>query len=34
LKEESGIRWAFPPDAPEGIENRLPGLFTIIAKKR
>jgi 2-polyprenyl-3-methyl-5-hydroxy-6-metoxy-1,4-benzoquinol methylase len=34
LKEESGIRWAFPPDAPEGIENKLPGLFTIIAKKR
>ncbi|MCA1058810.1 class I SAM-dependent methyltransferase [Rossellomorea aquimaris] len=33
LGEESGIRWAFPPDAPEGIEDKVPGLYTIITKK-
>ena len=33
LEEESGIRWAFPFNSPEGIENKIPGLFTIIANK-
>ncbi|PFA63348.1 SAM-dependent methyltransferase [Bacillus sp. AFS015802] len=33
LEEEAGIRWAFPKDSPEGIENRIPGLFTVSAKK-
>jgi SAM-dependent methyltransferase len=32
LEEEAGIRWAFPQDSPEGIEDRIPGLFTILAK--
>ncbi|MDM5190672.1 class I SAM-dependent methyltransferase [Bacillus sp. DX4.1] len=26
-------RWVFPPSAPEGIENRIPGLYTLIATK-
>ncbi|MBH9964932.1 class I SAM-dependent methyltransferase [[Bacillus] enclensis] len=33
LEEEAGIRWAFPQDSPEGIEDRIPGLFTILAGK-
>jgi 2-polyprenyl-3-methyl-5-hydroxy-6-metoxy-1,4-benzoquinol methylase len=33
LEEEAGIRWAFPQDSPEGIEERIPGVFTIMAKK-
>lgn len=33
LVEEQDVRWAFSEDAPEGIENRVPGLFTMIAKK-
>lgn len=33
LEEEAGIRWAFPHDSPIGIEDRIPGLFTILAKK-
>lgn len=34
LVEEQGIRWAFPPYAPTGIEDKVPGLFTIISQKR
>lgn len=34
LEEEAGIRWAFPRNAPLGIENNIPGLFTIIAEKK
>jgi 2-polyprenyl-3-methyl-5-hydroxy-6-metoxy-1,4-benzoquinol methylase len=34
LEEEAGIRWAFPQDSPEGVEDRIPGLFTILAEKR
>ncbi|MCR8847447.1 methyltransferase domain-containing protein [Rossellomorea sp. SC111] len=34
LEEEAGIRWAFPANAPLGIENNIPGLFTIIAEKK
>ncbi|XXM73092.1 class I SAM-dependent methyltransferase [Lysinibacillus sphaericus] len=33
LEEEAGVRWAFPQDSPEGIQDRIPGLFTILAKK-
>lgn len=33
LEEESGIRWAFPYNSPEGIEQKIPGLFTLIANK-
>lgn len=33
LEEESGDRWAFPIDSPGNIENKIPGLFTIIANK-
>ncbi|MED0969931.1 MULTISPECIES: class I SAM-dependent methyltransferase [Bacillus cereus group] len=33
LIEEHGPhqRWVFPPTAPEGIEERIPGLYTLIA---
>jgi 2-polyprenyl-3-methyl-5-hydroxy-6-metoxy-1,4-benzoquinol methylase len=31
MKEDKGIKWAFPKDAPNGIENQLPGTFTIIS---
>jgi len=33
--EESGPiqRWVFPEDAPEGMESRLPGLYTMVAEK-
>lgn len=33
LEEEAGIRWAFPKESPENIEDHIPGLFTIIARK-
>ncbi|MBS4174378.1 class I SAM-dependent methyltransferase [Bacillus sp. FJAT-49736] len=33
LEEEKGVRWAFPEEAPKGIEERIPGLFTLIARK-
>lgn len=33
LEEEAGIRWAFPENSPDGIENKIPGLFTILASK-
>ncbi|MGE6256633.1 hypothetical protein ACQKCU_01800 [Heyndrickxia sporothermodurans] len=33
LDEEKGVDWAFPANAPENIENRLPGLYTLISKK-
>ena len=33
LEEEAGVRWAFPADSPEGIENKMPGLYTLIATK-
>ncbi|MCF6137815.1 class I SAM-dependent methyltransferase [Pseudalkalibacillus berkeleyi] len=33
LEEEANIRWAFPKDSPEKIEERLPGLFTVLATK-
>ncbi|QUW22812.1 class I SAM-dependent methyltransferase [Sporosarcina sp. Marseille-Q4063] len=29
MKEDKGIRWTFPKDAPNGIENRLPGTYAI-----
>ena len=33
LVEEHGShqRWVFPPTAPEGMEERVPGLYTLIA---
>lgn len=33
--EESGPiqRWVFPEDAPEGMESRLPGIYTMVAVK-
>lgn len=34
LEEEQGIKWAFPLNGPEGIEDKIPGLFTIVAEKR
>jgi len=33
LEEEKGVRWAFSDGAPVGIENRVPGLFTMITSK-
>jgi len=35
LNEEAGAsqRWVFPEDAPEGIEDRLPGLYMIVADR-
>lgn len=33
LEEEPGVSWAFPSGSPEGIENKMPGLYTLIAKK-
>lgn len=33
LEEEAGIQWAFPKDSPKGVENNIPGLFTLIASK-
>ena len=33
LEEEAGIRWAFPENSPDHIEDNIPGLFTILAKK-
>jgi len=35
LHEESGPiqRWVFPEEAPEGIEYRLPGIYTLVADK-
>ena len=34
LIEECGAkqRWVFPPHAPNGIEDRIPGLYTLISK--
>ncbi|MEI2663148.1 class I SAM-dependent methyltransferase [Rossellomorea sp. LJF3] len=34
LEEEAGIRWAFPTNSPKGIENNIPGLFTLLAEKK
>ncbi|TQR12785.1 class I SAM-dependent methyltransferase [Psychrobacillus soli] len=33
LEEEAGVRWAFPTGFPEGIEDKVPGLYTLIATK-
>lgn len=33
MKEDKGVHWAFPVGSPEGIAERLPGTFTIIASK-
>lgn len=33
LEEEAGVRWALPVNSPEGMENKVPGLYTLIAKK-
>lgn len=35
LNEEMGNiqRWVFPEDAPEGIEDRIPGIYTIVADR-
>lgn len=33
MKEDKGVHWAFPVGSPEGIADRLPGTFTIIASK-
>jgi hypothetical protein len=35
LQEESGPiqRWVFPPDAPEGIDDRIPGIYTLVADR-
>ncbi|MEH6890574.1 hypothetical protein V7024_12785 [Bacillus sp. JJ864] len=34
LTEECGAKqkWVFPPHAPKGTEDRIPGLYTLIAK--
>ncbi|MCM3736084.1 class I SAM-dependent methyltransferase [Bacillus cytotoxicus] len=34
LTEECGTqqKWVFPPHAPKGMEDRIPGLYTLIAK--
>jgi 2-polyprenyl-3-methyl-5-hydroxy-6-metoxy-1,4-benzoquinol methylase len=34
LEEEAGHRWAFPQGSPEKIEDKIPGLFTILAKRQ
>ena len=31
MNEDKGIGWAFPKGAPNGIENRLPGTYTILS---
>ncbi|CAM4050430.1 hypothetical protein [Bacillus manliponensis] len=35
LTEEHGshLRWAFPPSSPECIEQKVPALYTLLAKK-
>lgn len=35
LHEESGPiqRWVFPPEAGEGIEDRIPGIYTLVADR-
>lgn len=33
LEEEADVRWAFPADLPQGIESKIPGLYTLIATK-
>lgn len=33
MREDKGVQWAFPASSPEGISERLPGTFTIIASK-
>ncbi|GGA43850.1 class I SAM-dependent methyltransferase [Psychrobacillus lasiicapitis] len=33
LEEEVGVRWAFPTGTPEGIEDKVPALYTLIAIK-
>ncbi|MFF2755286.1 class I SAM-dependent methyltransferase [Psychrobacillus sp. NPDC058041] len=33
LEEEAGVKWAFPSNSPEGIEEKMPGLYTLIATK-
>lgn len=33
LEEEAGVSWAFPSGSPEGIEDKVPGLYTLIAMK-
>ncbi|WP_214483540.1 methyltransferase domain-containing protein [Bacillus sp. SM2101] len=34
LEEEKGIKWAMPYDSDDGIENRIPGLFTLVASNQ
>lgn len=34
LEEEAGVRWAFPADSPKDVENKIPGLYTLIATKK
>ncbi len=31
MNEDKGIQWAFPVDAPKGIEDRVPGTYAIIS---
>jgi hypothetical protein len=35
LQEESGPiqRWTFPSDAPQGIEDRIPAIYTLVADR-
>ncbi|WP_391203439.1 class I SAM-dependent methyltransferase [Psychrobacillus sp. L4] len=33
LDEEAGVKWAFPANSPERVENNMPGLYTLIALK-
>ncbi|MGM9987258.1 MAG: class I SAM-dependent methyltransferase [Bacillaceae bacterium] len=33
LEEECGVRWAFPSHSPAGMEDKIPGLYTLIAYK-
>ncbi len=33
MKEDKGVHWAFPAGSPDGIAERLPGTFTMIASK-
>lgn len=31
VNEDKGVRWAFPEEAPCGVENRIPGTFAVIS---
>ena len=33
MNEDKGIEWVFPKESPEGIEERIPGTYSIISSK-